>query len=387
MDRIEVAVTGAAGQVGSVLVRRMLEFPHIKTIAVCRNPISAGIVHSVAPSCDIRIGSITEIDSAQKLLGDCDIIVNCALAMISGRPKESRLLNRAMIDNFSHIQKLKSLIHLSSVSVYGGSIDSAKSPRSTFENPYPDNDYGRSKLYIEKHAKRIYRSRDLTLYILRLGHVIGAKMDRSKQIIELAQNPLFMLPFNGEIPSNTIHIERLAAMIISLLASPVPSGTYNVADKEGTWRKVVDWHTKATGLPPVKGMAVDESKRLKDIYRSRSMRRDVISWCCSFPMLSLVTYPAMFDFAFRLLEIMPASFTNRLAVAYKCRSIRGQIAEMTRRGDQAKIISPYFFSEAMPGPYLALPSERGTKYPSEEELFFQLKSWYNEYSRARWLPT
>ena len=115
MGKIKVGVTGAAGQVGSVIVRRMLEFSEIETIAICRNSINAGVVHFSAPGCDIRVGSITEKDSAQKLLGDCDVIVNCALAMISGRPKESRLLNTAMIDNFSRIKKLKSLIHLGHV--------------------------------------------------------------------------------------------------------------------------------------------------------------------------------------------------------------------------------------------------------------------------------
>jgi len=188
MGRLKVAVTGAAGQVGSVLVRRLLQSPTIDPVAICRNVISGGLIHSTAPGCDIRIGSITESASAQKMLGDCEVIINCALAMISGQPRESRLLNKSMIDSYSHIKKLKTLIHLSSLTVYGGSIDSSRSRRNTFEKPRPDNDYGKSKLYIERYAKRMCMSRQLNHYLLRIGHVIGANMDRSRQLIDFAQN-------------------------------------------------------------------------------------------------------------------------------------------------------------------------------------------------------
>ena len=150
MDRIKVAVSGAAGQIGSVLTRRLMEINHIDTVAICRNPIGAGIIHSVTPECDIRIGSITKVDSAKKLLKDIDIIIHCALAMISGNPKKSLSLNKAMIDSFHSLEKLKLLIHLSSLSVYGGCIDNSK---STFERPRPDSDYGRSKLCIEKYLR------------------------------------------------------------------------------------------------------------------------------------------------------------------------------------------------------------------------------------------
>ena len=87
MGRIKVAVTGAAGQVGSVLVSRMRQIPDIDPVAICRNIISGGVVHSSAPGCDIRIGSFSKADSAQKILGDCEASVYCALALISGQPR------------------------------------------------------------------------------------------------------------------------------------------------------------------------------------------------------------------------------------------------------------------------------------------------------------
>ena len=126
---------------------------------------------------------------------------------------------------------------MSSVSVYGGCIDNNNNIQNTFEHPRPNSDYGRSKLFIERYAKKMCLSRGLEYLILRLGHVIGAKMDRSKEILELSVDPTFQLPFNGDLASNTIHVEHLAALLAAILTSnPVKSGCYNVADNQKKWR-------------------------------------------------------------------------------------------------------------------------------------------------------
>jgi nucleoside-diphosphate-sugar epimerase len=384
MIKIKVAVTGAAGHIGSVLVRRMLEFPHIDSVAICRNKMSAGLIQFVAPGADIRIGSITDSDSAQKLLGDCDVIVNCALSMISGKPKMSRLLNKAMIDNFSRLKKLKSLIHMSSITVYGAYIDSKESQTNTFEQPRPNSDYGRSKLYIEQYANRMCISKQLKYYLLRLGHVIGAKMDRSRQIIELAQNPQFSLPLSGNLPSNTIHVEHLAANIISLFSYPLASGIYNVADEDRTWRQVFDWHTQSIGLPPVKGMSKEHSERLKATFRSASITRDLSTWFYSLPILGLIRYPTIFEYAYRFVANMPQYAAIRLATTYKLLEVRRQIAAIKERSDE--MTGPVFFVDAMPGSYLRIASKAPVNYTSSEDLSYQLGEWYKRSWKPGWLP-
>jgi len=384
MGRIKVAVTGAAGQVGSALVRRMLASREIATVAICRNSISAGLVYYLTGARDIRVGSITETSSAHKLLGDCDVIINCALAMISGNPRKTRQLNKAIIDSFSKLNNLKRLIHMSSVSVYGGGITKSKTPKSTFERPRPDNDYGRSKLHIERHAKRMCISRKLDYHILRLGHVIGANMERSKQLVEFAKNPHFSLPFDGELPSNSIHIERLSAMIIELLSCSMPSGIYNVADKNETWRKVLDWHTQTLRLPPVKGMSRDKSVQLISHYNSKSILRDIISWFGSLPLMNLIYYPAIFDLSYKLLTFTPPSVTDYLASVYKRRYVRYQIGTVAKKQNQS--MGTYFFSEPMPGRYLEFPSGVMFNYPFEDNSSRELKTWYNRIAQPRWLP-
>ena len=175
--------------------------------------------------------------------------------------------------------------------------------------------------------------------------------------------------------------EHLAAMIISLISSTVPSGTYNVADKDKTWRSVLDWHTQALGISPVKGMALDKSNHLKVLYRKQSILRDIVSWLGSLSILKLIKYPAIFEFAYNLLAITPTPIATRIKTAYKCKYVRRQIAAITHNSDE--MIRPYFFSEAMPGRYLELPLGSSPEHPTDEELSKQLRDWFLMFSQPK----
>lgn len=385
MSKIKVAITGAGGQVGSVLAKRLCESADFGVIALCRNRMSAGLIHSVAPKCDVRIGSITDVASAQDLMGDCSTIINCAIAMVSGNPRMSRSINRAMVDNFSKLRNLRSLIHMSSVSVYGDCIDNSKFPRSTFERPRTNSDYGRSKLNVEEYVKRMCEARKVDYHILRLGHVIGPRMDRSKLILELAGNPKFYLPFDGELPSNTIHVEVLAELIIAILLNSQLSGIHNAADKNRSWRQVFDWHTGSVGLPPVREMTRSRSEMLRNYYSSRSVVRDVGSWLRSLPVLGLVRYPAVFEFSYRLLAILPPSVTRRLATFYKRKEVGRQIA--SAESLKEIVPGPEYFSDGMPGDYLMQPGELSGKTQELHGPSRDLNLWYQMISQADWLPS
>jgi nucleoside-diphosphate-sugar epimerase len=348
--------------------------------------MSAGIIHSVAPGCDIRIGSITMKDDSQKLLSDCDRIIHCALAMVSGKPKRSRRLNKAMIDNFSDLEGLRQFIHLSSIAVYPEGINRLKFPKSTFERPRPDNEYGRSKLLIEQYVQRMCKSKRLDYYILRLGHVIGARMDRSREILELAQTPQFRLPFNGDLPSNTVHVEHLASLIIELLSKPLSGGTYNVADENRTWRQVFDWHSKSVTLPPVQGMTKEISIRHQSLCRSKSMLMDIVRWVRALPFFGLINYPAVFENAYKLLTILPESISIKLSTAYKRLDVGRQISAAIDQFDAMPLLSPVYFLDAMPGQYLKLPVDTHTNDPALDDLAIQLRRWHRRFAAPRWLP-
>lgn len=383
MAKPRVGITGAAGQVGSVLVRRMLDVQDFDVIPICRNKISASIIHCIAPNCDVRIGSITDQKSAKKLLGDMDVIYNCALAMISGNPKESRKMNQSIVENFHHVKDLKLLVHLSSISVYGGNIPREKGSGNTFERPKPENDYGRSKMYIERFVGKVCNLKGLNHYILRVGHVIGAMLDRSRQILESANDRNFFLPFDGTLPSNTIHVERLAERMIGLLANPVPSGIYNVAERNRTWRDVMDWHTNTVNLTPVKPMPVDISVEMMRYYQKKSIRNDIFHWIGSIPLSSLISRPAVFDFAFRVVGGIPRSISEKLATLYKLNDVRRQIGSLEKKA--FPLVPRYYFSDSMPGRHLEAPSAEMVPTVPDDDLARQFRNWYQDFERPSWI--
>ena len=378
MRGTKVAVTGAAGQVGSVLVRHLCG-EGMDVVAICRNTISAGLIHFSCQDCDIRIGSITKKDEASRLLGDCDIVINCALAEGGGSPKNAYLLNRQIIDGLLSSESLRLLIHFSSISVYGDFITDS---RSTFMRPRPDNEYGRSKLYVEKYAKRMLDSRGIKYYIIRLGHVIGAGIGRSREIIEFSKSSWFRLPFDGALPSNTIHVERLASLIYSLIDSQVPQGVYNVADKERTWRMVFDWHTNCLGLPAVQAMPLLMSRKMRSLYSQRSAFHDIVRWCRSLPLRDLLRSPAVFDLALRILVKAPESLTRRLANISRRTGAARQIAPLV---ENHPVLNPVYLSDAMPERYLSMPNKENPLNGSEEDLCRDLKKWYEKFSKPKFL--
>ena len=103
-------------------------------------------------------------------------------------------------------------------------------------------------------------------------------MEVGSEMSAQVQSVVWSDPFDGELPSNSIHIEKLAAVIIALISSQIKSGIYNVAEEQQTWRQVFDWHTKSLRIPPVRGMSRAHSLELKNSFRKTSIIRDLIGW-------------------------------------------------------------------------------------------------------------
>src|SRR3989442_3474345 len=214
MRPAKVAVTGATGQVGSTLVHR-LHNHGVNVVAAVRNTLGAALIHASTPGCDIRVGSLTPEPGRVHLLDDCDVIVNCALASSDGHPSQAYTRNRALVDGLLEVKSLSWLIHLSTVAVYGELIREHRDEARAFRHPRPNSEYGRAKLSVERYAAWRARGRGITCSVLRLGHVYGAGTARSREIIELARDPCFRLPYGGRFPSNAIHLDRVASAVLA----------------------------------------------------------------------------------------------------------------------------------------------------------------------------
>jgi nucleoside-diphosphate-sugar epimerase len=368
---IRIGITGATGQVGSRLLQH-LQDAGCTVVAAVRNALGAALCDAVAPGADIRIGSLIPDNGQPHLLDDCDVIVNCAIESAGGIPRQAYTRNRALVDGLLKAKTLKRLVHFSTVAVYGELITN---------NPRPGSEYGRSKLYVERYALRQSRRRGVRCTAIRLGHVYGAGIARSREILELARTPAFELPFGGRLPSNAIHADNVGAAIVALLRDDVAGDVYGLTESSHTWRDVFDWHTASVGLPPVADMPEPESAARRDEIIRRSPTRDVLRWLRELPVKSLVRAPATFDLALRVLVKTPAGLTQAVSDVNRRTGARGHIAraEAVAKRD----IAALYLSAGIPGPFLQTPPAPATGLGSDMERARELREWFELWRRPR----
>lgn len=375
-----IGVTGATGQVGSRLLRH-LRAAGMNVVAAVRNPLGAALCEAIAPGCEIRVGALAPGGGEPHILDDCDVIINCALESSGGIPRQAYTRNRALVDGLLAAKSLKWLVHFSTVAVYGELITRVADEERANRSPRPGSEYGRSKLYVERYASRRAAARGIRCTVIRLGHVYGAGIARSREIIELARTPGFELPFGGRLASNAVHADGVGAAMVRLLNEGATREVYGLSEAANTWRDIFDWHTASVGLPPVRSMSEQESAARRDAVLRQSPVREVVAWLRGLPVKSLVRSPATFDLALRALVKTPTSLTKAVSDINRRTGARGRIARMQAEGAQA--IASLYLSDGMPGPFLHLPAPSPDGLGSEMARVRELHEWYELWRRPR----
>lgn len=373
--RARIGLTGATGQVGSRLLSH-LHAAGVPVVAVVRNPLAAALCEAAAPGCEIRIGSLSGEAGARHPLDDCDVVINCALESSGGIPRQAYTRNRRLADGLLSLRALKWLIHFSTVAVYGELIGRADAAR-----PRPTSEYGRSKLFVERYVGRRVAARGIDCTILRLGHVYGAGIARSREIIELAQTEAFRLPFGGRQPSNAIHQDTLGAAVVALVAGGPRRAIESLAEPGHSWRDVFDWHTAALGLPPVLPMDGDESAARRDGVANASIPREALAWLQGLPIKGFVRSPATFDLALRILANTPDGVVKRVSDANRRAGARAQIA--AAEASMGIDVLPLYLSAGMPGPFCDVPRPPAAGLGSASARARELRDWYDLWSLPR----
>lgn len=375
-----IGVTGATGQVGSRLLHH-LHAAGFPVVALVRNPLGAALCDAAAAGCEIRIGSVVGDPGTPHPLDDCDVIINCALESSGGIPRQAYVRNQRLIDGLLRARALKWLVHFSTVAVYGELIVPRADADRASRYPRPTSEYGRSKLFVERYAARRAAARGVDCAILRLGHVYGAGIGRSREIIDLARTETFRLPFGGRLPSNAIHQDALGSAIVALIAGGPRRTIESLAESNLSWRDVFDWHTSALGLPPVPSMSDSESAGRRDAIRHASIPREALAWARGLPIKALVRSPATFDLALRILAHTPDGITSRVSDANRRAGARAQIA--LGEAGSALSVPPLYLSAGMPGPFCEVPPPPSDGPGSSVERARELREWYDLWSTPR----
>lgn len=350
-------------------MRHLSQETSLSVVGVCRNAVSAGPIQ--ADGLDVRIGSIVDPMSADELLGDCTVVVNCAVDV--DWPGTARHRTRRLLASIASLARLQTFVFFSTVAVYGTCLDRSA---STAERPRPRNMHGWEKLAAEQYIRSVAPSH-VRLRLLRLGHVYGPYQWLSRAMFELIARPVRTLPFDGRHPSNAIHIQNVCRAVVAAIGGDGDRATYDVVDRpQRTWREVADWHARALNATPVAAMPEVTSAAIARRYRRLEhaplwlrLISDFGAFAKSMPVSFARSSDAAQLIAQRALARLEAEgLEQRLKARY-------YLARARANADGLEVPPPWLFSDEVPGPVL----EYEAKSPDDTDGA-AVAEWYRAYA-------
>jgi nucleoside-diphosphate-sugar epimerase len=306
----KVGIVGANGQVGAELCLLLQKSSELELVAVCRNRSGSAFLRWQGIAC--RHGRVADPDDALRLLGDCDVVVNSALA--TGTPSEIRRTEEQIIHHvFRSSKPTATIIHFSTQSVYG--------------DPRPDrrfrrrNSYARVKLASEKHVRVEQKSSKKSAYILRLGHVCGTMQEISHSIRESIREGTVVLPTN-DCSSNTVYTASIAGAILQIIRGAAQPGTYDLMNAPlWTWREVYEYEAQRCEMALEPLVAPPVRKPPQRVAGIASLARMGASLVGSRPLA---------EFAAKAFAHAPNALNNRAVAWWNANRARREIAALSR---------------------------------------------------------
>ena len=252
-QRMNVLITGGAGYVGTELLAKLTLNKQINKITIYDN-LSKGhrsLFLEKKSSFLSKIvfvhGEILDSRLLKKQLTDTDVLIHLA-AMVTTPfantdPHFFEQVNHwgtAEVVYAAEESGVSKLIYLSSTAVYGTGTDLADESIL----PLPQTYYGISKLRGETHVNRLMEKKNSI--ILRGGNIYG--FSKSMRFDAVINKFMFDAHFtnriqifgNGKQTRAFIHIEHLVNTIEQCVLKEVPTGTYNLVDKNLQILEILD---------------------------------------------------------------------------------------------------------------------------------------------------
>lgn len=240
---MNILITGGAGYIGTELVFELSQKPDIDKIIVYDN-LSRGnynlFLGKGPRQSNITFihGDILDSRSLRKVLKGIDIVYHLAAKVTTPFAN----IDSHFFEQINHWgtaelvyaieeSNIQKFIFTSSASVYGSNTI----PATEDTPPHPTSFYGVSKQRAEEHVKRLFES--VPTLILRCGNVYG--YSKSMRFDAVINRFMFDANFGNRITINGsgsqsrsfIHIQKVTKMLAGLLNVEVPSGLYNLSDR------------------------------------------------------------------------------------------------------------------------------------------------------------
>jgi UDP-glucose 4-epimerase len=249
---MNILITGGAGYIGTELVRHLVTLSQVDNIYVYDN-LSRGSYNlfmgnpMLTSKIQFIMGDLLDSRKLRKVMKGVDLIYHLAAKVTTPFDNtDSHFYEQ--VNNWGTAElvyafeesNVSKLIFASSTSVYGSSTEELGEEAI----PHPETFYGVSKLRAETHVERLFKTKNAI--ILRCGNVYG--FSPSMRFDAVINKFMFDANFNNRISINGngfqyrsfIHVDKLVAALTQIALQDVPSGTYNLSDKNIQILDVVD---------------------------------------------------------------------------------------------------------------------------------------------------
>jgi 2-alkyl-3-oxoalkanoate reductase len=258
MSKLQIAVTGAAGLVGSHLVDFLGREGHFVT-AICRNRQSVQPFEKAWDEMGVRVveANVLEPKSVIAALGGVDVVVHAAAIVDPFGDRELILKTNVggtrNVISAARTNQIKQFIMVSSLSVITGRKDQFDTPENAPYQPCGEA-YADSKIAAEQAVFAAIENEALPATIVRPGFIYGPREKAwLPRLINSIATGKAVLVDGGKKETNVIYVENLNRAIASCLGKSHALGQiYNLTDGPGISKKqLFDAISEGLGLPRV----------------------------------------------------------------------------------------------------------------------------------------
>jgi nucleoside-diphosphate-sugar epimerase len=231
---MRIAVTGAAGMLGSHLIARLLDDGHDVVGVDIRPPANPGGVVYFP-------GDVRDRTAMLRAFAGADAVVHCAAALPSYPAEQIKSVTvegSRMVLTAARDAGVARTVHVSSTAVYG--LPEVV-PTTEDYPPSPVDTYGRAKTQAESIATQL-RDQGMCLTILRPKTFLGpGRMGLFSMLFEWAEDGRnFPVLGRGDVRIQMLGVDDLVAAVCAVLNAPdgIANDTYNIGAAEfGTLRE------------------------------------------------------------------------------------------------------------------------------------------------------
>lgn len=241
---MNVMITGGAGYLGTELTNILVNMPEVDKVIVYDNlsrpnyNLFLGLRGPRHAKIKFVKGELLDSRALRKILKDVDVVYHLA-AKVTTPFSDGDAHGYEQVNHWGTAElvyaveesNVSRFIYTSSTGIYG----SSKEAVDELTAPDPKTLYAISKWRGEEHVHRLAGKIDT--YIMRCGNVYGySKSMRfdaviNKFVFESNFNRLVTIQGNGKQSRSFIHIEMLSRALANLSHAALPSGTYNLVEK------------------------------------------------------------------------------------------------------------------------------------------------------------